>query len=154
MFHDYSTVGFIALRSILQGAEGKAANSLEDCLGELRRLSLTDFNEVMLSMPNSNWPNLTSRLPSMPAPEEQAVWTGSSGRPLLQDTLSITRIIETTFRNLTGKTLRDARVLDYGCGFGRILRSFSYSLTHRICLGLIHGTDLSTSAGATGSWQR
>jgi SAM-dependent methyltransferase len=123
MIHLYNTAAQTLAREIVQRAE---ANGSSDPMPVLRELCLTDFGELILSMPAADLPNLSAKLAALPEPSEQAIWTGASGRELLQDSLSFTRIVTNRFEKLTDKDITKARVLDYGCGFGRLLRMFNY----------------------------
>ena len=69
-------------------------------------------------------PLLRRILPDMPPPQIQANFTGRSGRPALREAHEIYRL----FKRLAqrhGQALDPcARILDFGCGWGRILRFF------------------------------
>jgi SAM-dependent methyltransferase len=102
-------------------------SSREAALRQLRRcLGLGDFGELMFSMPNPEFPSLSRVLPRMASPDIQAQWTGASGTYLLQQTLSFVRSAACNFNRLTGRNLDGARILDYGCGYGRIARLMYY----------------------------
>ena len=122
MLHLYNTSSQALARKIIEKAEAEKG----DPMSVLRNLALTDFGELLLSMPDSTLPYLSTQLSALPEASEQAIWTGASGRELLQDSLSFSRIIVSRFEKLTGREITGARVLDYGCGFGRLLRIMSY----------------------------
>ena len=88
----------------------------------LSKLGLDDFGEFMLSLPNPEFPRLSQILPRMASDQIQRDWTGSSGLHLLKQTLNFVRSMSYNYARLTGKTLEDATILDYGCGYGRIAR--------------------------------
>jgi SAM-dependent methyltransferase len=101
--------------------------SLEAALPLLRRgLGLDDFGELMFSMPNTEFPRLSLALPRMASAEVQMQWTGSNGFPLLKQTCNFVRSAAYNFSRLTGRSLNDAAILDYGCGYGRIARLMYY----------------------------
>ncbi len=82
---------------------------------------LETFGAIQIERPD--WaPNLMSWLPAMAPDEVQEAWTGSSGPVLMAQSVSFIRIVTTAYVNMTGKSLRNARVLDFGCGWGRLLR--------------------------------
>ena len=99
---------------------------LDAALLHLRRLSLADFGELMFEMPSADWPALSAALPRMASRETQQSWTGASGIPLLQDSTTFIRIVQNQFESIWGRPLRGAQVLDYGCGYGRLMRLMYY----------------------------
>ncbi len=99
----------------------------ETAIGRLReQLGLDDFGELLLSIPNVEYPKLSSLLPTMTSDEIQQNWTGNSGILLLRQTCSFVRSTAYNFARLTKYGLTETTILDYGCGYGRILRLMSY----------------------------
>ena len=103
-----------------------SGSSLTDALRSLRRLGLEDFGELLASMPNPELPNLSRILPAMASIEVQTNWTGAHGMTLLKQTSNFVRSAAYNFTRLTGRPLEGARVLDFGCGYGRIARLMYY----------------------------
>lgn len=70
------------------------------------------------------WPNLADWLPLLPPPDIQKGYVGFSGIEALSR--SSTFVIEArhVYEKLTGKPIHSASILDYGVGWGRILRLF------------------------------
>jgi SAM-dependent methyltransferase len=113
-------------RDILRRAEEAAANGLDAALAALRQLGLDDFGQLMISMPNSEYPALSSVLPAMASAEVQKSWTGASGLDLLRASLAFVRVAEVTFCRVARRPLRNASMLDFGCGYGRLIRLMYY----------------------------
>ncbi|MFN3314397.1 MAG: class I SAM-dependent methyltransferase [Hyphomonas sp.] len=89
---------------------------------KLRELSLDDFGLLMLTMPSKQFPAMSARLPAMAASKIQRAWTGADGTTLLRQSLNFVRSVRASYEAKTRKSLSGARILDYGCGYGRLLR--------------------------------
>jgi SAM-dependent methyltransferase len=117
----------VSKEEILASAERLAAlDDLEPVLAELRKLRLEQFGEVLLDMPDGRFPGLSRLLPAMASPEVQLSWTGASGATLLQQTIEFVKAVEYNFERFTGRDLKNRKVLDFGCGYGRIARLMYY----------------------------
>jgi len=62
----------------------------------------------------------------MASAEVQQSWTGGSGPGMFQATLDFVRIIEYHYTAICQRPLMHAKILDYGCGYGRLMRPFYY----------------------------
>lgn len=96
--------------------------SREDALKALRFLGLNDFASVLWSMPNAHFPKVSKLLPKMASEDTQREWTGYVGVPLLNQSISFMRAISSTYSSLCSQDMLDAKILDYGSGYGRFLR--------------------------------
>ncbi|MFX0543988.1 class I SAM-dependent methyltransferase [Roseovarius sp. S1116L3] len=100
--------------------------SRDAALAALRPLGLTDFAATLWASPLPDYRLLARHLPPMSPTEVQARWTGSQGVKLLSQSLSFVQSCSENYTAFTEKTLHNARILDFGCGYGRFLRLFSY----------------------------
>ncbi|MER8922456.1 class I SAM-dependent methyltransferase [Mesorhizobium sp. M0802] len=112
----------------LNAAESSAANgcTVEEALVFLRRMSLDDFGLFMISLPNKHYPGLSRLLPAMASDDVQKTWTGASGLDLYRQTASFARQLENNYTRHVKKPLAGSDILDFGCGYGRILRMMYY----------------------------
>ncbi len=58
----------------------------------------------------------------MPGDDVQVLWTGASGHVLLAQSVAFVRTLATYFPNRRTLPPADATLLDFGCGWGRLLR--------------------------------
>lgn len=79
------------------------------------------FGNLLLDVP-ARYSNIKAFFPSMPPNEVQDDWNGRHGTELLTASLAFIKTLVATYTELTGKDLIRARVLDYGCGWGRLIR--------------------------------
>lgn len=113
-------------REILNAAEALAETGEAGILSVLRRLGLDGFSRLMWSLPLEGYPQLSKTLPKMTDLPVQAKWTGQSGLPLMVQSVSFVRAVADDYSRLTGQSLNDATILDFGCGYGRFLRLMTY----------------------------
>lgn len=92
-----------------------------DVFSALRRFPLDVVADAMLDMP-TDYPDAHAALPRMASDAVQDLWTGNHGHTLLFQSIAFARSLEYGFLKYTGRTLEDAKILDYGCGWGRLLR--------------------------------
>ena len=109
---------------ILSEADGMAQDGapIGDVLTVLRRLPLDDFGQLMFQMPDETYPGLSRLLPRMAPEAVQRKWTGDHGAQLLRQSTVFVRSLRQFGMALTGKPLDGGRIMDFGCGYGRMLR--------------------------------
>lgn len=100
--------------------------TLEEVIAFLQGGTLDEFGEVLMQMPSEQLPNLSRVLPPMASEDIQREWTGNSGKTLLGQSVSFISAITNEYERLSRRAIRDARVLDFGCGWGRLLRLMLY----------------------------
>jgi SAM-dependent methyltransferase len=86
-----------------------------------RDVPLDAFGDLSLDVP-TQFPNLRAFLPSMPPANVQVNWTGDHGTALLQVSLAFVKTLVEHYEAITGRSIGDATVLDFGCGWGRLIR--------------------------------
>lgn len=92
-------------------------------------LSLEDFARLLFGMPDPSYPRLSQLLPSMAPAAVQLEWTGQTGEDLLRASLAFIRAVTAKYAELAPQPLDAIKVLDYGCGYGRLAR-LMYYYTH------------------------
>ncbi|CAO4156519.1 class I SAM-dependent methyltransferase [Methylorubrum aminovorans] len=111
--------------------------SYEDTIARLRAITIDEYGELLLDLPNQNFPHLSNILPSKTPEGIQHKWTGAWGEHLLKQSLSFTNFLSATLYDITKKDVAAADVLDFGCGWGRILHLMTYYTTP----GRLYGCD-------------
>ncbi|MFM0662207.1 class I SAM-dependent methyltransferase [Paraburkholderia sediminicola] len=88
---------------------------------ELRRQPVDVVGAMLMNIPEQ-YATLRKYLPTMASPEVQKHWTGDYGVPLLLQSCAFVRAVREGFHLHTRRPLDGLPVLDYGCGWGRLLR--------------------------------
>ena len=91
----------------------------------LKRLTLADFCLLSMEVP-SKYPSLKKLMPIMPLEDVQKKWVGDSGWSLLNRSCNVVRLIQLLSYKATGTGLEGKKILDYGCGWGRLLMLMNY----------------------------
>lgn len=114
--------------SILARAEqtAESGGSLVDVLRVLREMPLEDFGLFLIDQPSSRFPALGKLLPAMASAEVQTNWTGAAGSVLYPQTASFARLLETNYLRQKHRPLLGTKIMDFGCGYGRISRMMYY----------------------------
>ncbi|PCE25224.1 hypothetical protein BWP39_11920 [Paraburkholderia acidicola] len=97
------------------------ASDQEAIFRELRKLPIDLVADVLNYIP-PEYDAVRRALPAMAPEDVQVSWTGSAGHTLLMQSCAFVRALESGFNRFGGRSLDGARILDYGCGWGRLIR--------------------------------
>ena len=86
-----------------------------------QNVSLDIFGRLLLEMPPT-YTNIKAFFPSMASNEDQDLWTGTHGLGLLIQSLVFVKDMISGYEAITNSDIRNAKVLDFGCGWGRLIR--------------------------------
>lgn len=86
-----------------------------------KKIPLDVFGRMLLDIPPT-LQHIKAYFPSMVSDDIQKKWTGSHGSTLLNQSIAFTKTMIDGYASITGKPIEDAVVLDFGCGWGRIIR--------------------------------
>lgn len=86
-----------------------------------RHFPLDEFGKLLLDIPQQ-YPHLQDYFPSMADIEVQKSWTGSHSEVLLYQSVAFIKTMIYGYSLITGKDIENAKVLDFGCGWGRLIR--------------------------------
>lgn len=131
--------------------DGLLSNVYGDTLAELDRAcagaepeALTRFRELdddlwalLLTQAYDAYPNIRALLPDVPEPGLQELWNGVSGAALAAQSLAFYRVLRERAAERLPGGLEEARVLDFGCGWGRLTRY----LARDVAPGRLYGCD-------------
>ena len=104
--------------------------------GEFRGLD-DDLWSLLLTLEYEAFPNIREFLPGLPEPALQQMWNGTSGHALAAQSVCFYRTLK-EMQSTHGTTpLNETKILDFGCGWGRLTRMLAKDLDP----GLLHGCD-------------
>jgi SAM-dependent methyltransferase len=110
------------LKEKLQQIDQKIASTAPGGIPSLfSEIPLDAFGDLILDVPDK-YPNIKAFLPSMPPDEIQDQWNSRHGKVLLVSSLAFIKTLTTGYTEITEKDLGSSRILDYGCGWGRLIR--------------------------------
>jgi SAM-dependent methyltransferase len=86
----------------------------------LSRVPLEVLGELYLGLPG--YPSLAAALPPMAPAQVQRDWTGTDGQALMNQSCAFVNSVVRAAQQHLSRPVDGATVLDYGCGWGRLLR--------------------------------
>ena len=92
-----------------------------DRLAGFRELDV-DLWGLLLTQEYSVYPNIRALLPGVPEAALQEIWNGASGAELASQGAAFYRKLLDRYAQAGERPLAEARVLDFGCGWGRLTR--------------------------------
>lgn len=91
-------------------------------------------------------------LPGLPSEDVQRHWTNRAGDDALEDAFNIYRILRELFERNTGEGADAGDLLDFGCGFGRVIRFFLRDIEHERLVGTDHDVELVEFCRRSNRW--
>lgn len=104
--------------------EAICAESGPAAFGEFRHLG-DDLWALLLSRQYTCYPSIRALMPDLPDPLLQQRWNGASGLELLSQSRAFYGLAKDRFARHCERSLEEAAVLDFGCGWGRLMRFFA-----------------------------
>lgn len=96
-----------------------------------------DLWALLLTQEYDGFPHIRALLPSVPEPAFQELWNGTSGVALAAQSKAFYVKLRERYATHSGLPLSDSRVLDFGCGWGRLTRY----LARDVEPGRLYGCD-------------
>jgi SAM-dependent methyltransferase len=108
----------------LSELDAACANAGPEAFRLFRELD-DDLWAVLLSRQYRNFPNIRALMPGVPEPSLQLRWNGATGLELLNQGKAFYARIKQHYSRYSKLDLPASRVLDFGCGWGRMTRFFA-----------------------------
>ncbi len=99
-----------------------------------------------------NDPRIRELLPGLPDEKLQGQFTGSTGDWTLREGFQAYRLFKGFYEEYVGTFETCQRVLDFGCGWGRIIRFFLKDLEPSRLMGIDHLEDVIRTCHETNRW--
>lgn len=84
-----------------------------------------DLWNILLTKEYVGYESIRNSLPDLPALELQKSWTGRCGMALSIQSCAFYKKVKNAFTQIVGMDFNRARILDFGCGWGRLIRYFA-----------------------------
>lgn len=115
-----------------------------------------DLWALLLTQEYGLYPHIKASLPTMPPAGVQEIWNGRSGVPLALQSKAFFAKLRQTYADHGSMGLAESRVLDFGCGWGRLTRYLSRDVpaTHLFgCDPVESMVDLCRSSGIAANFE-
>jgi SAM-dependent methyltransferase len=120
----------------LDPIEARCAEGGPEAFGLFRELD-DDLWTVLLSREYTLYPNIRALLPSLPDRDLQWRWNGWTGMKLLNEGKAFYARVREIHARRSPVPLHASRILDFGCGWGRLTRFFARD----VAPGALFGCD-------------
>lgn len=87
-----------------------------------RWLPLDVYGQLLIDRPSARFPKVARLLPAMPDVDIQQRWTGGSGHALMSQSCAFVKSMQRMWLLHRAVPWGTQQVLDYGCGWGRLIR--------------------------------
>src|SRR5919201_4532313 len=106
---------------LLERIDAQCAAGGADRLSLFRELD-DDLWALLLTQEYDAYPNIRALLPNVPEQAFQELWNGASGAALAAQSMAFCAKLKRRYAEHAQVPLERARVLDFGCGWGRLTR--------------------------------
>jgi SAM-dependent methyltransferase len=120
----------------LRAIEAACADGGTEQFARFRGLD-ADVWALLLTQEYDAYPNIRALLPAVPDPALQELWNGASGVRLASQGAAFYAKLLARYERVSTCPLVQARVLDFGCGWGRLTRF----LARDVASGNLYGCD-------------
>ncbi len=120
----------------LAALDARCAGGGPECLSLFRELD-ADLWALLLTQEYERYPNIRALLPAVPDPSLQELWNGASGARLAAQSVAFYRLLCERVAGASRVPPAEGRVLDFGCGWGRLTRF----LARDVEPGRLYGCD-------------
>jgi SAM-dependent methyltransferase len=106
---------------VLSSVDAAFSAGTEQGYANLRSLNTETVGRLLLGVP-AKYRHAAAGLPRMAEDQVQKNWTGTCGAGLLTQSVTFIEAVVSRYQKHVPVSVADARVLDYGCGWGRLIR--------------------------------